>query len=110
MLAKGNQILGFYSIVAGAYHNDKGVQGYPYIIPCVLLGRLGVDKTQQGQGLSNYLVIHAIETIKRLSNDVGIAMILVELKGLHLVDFYKKFGFKQVSHDSLTMYLKVNTI
>lgn len=104
-----NHILGFYSISANAY--DVEIKGYPPMkLPCILLGRLAVASHAKGQGLGHYLVINALEVIKRLSNDVGIAVIVVELKGLHLVQFYAQFGFVQTAKDSLTMYLKVSDI
>lgn len=105
-----NQILGFYSISANAFNG--GVSGYPseMNLPCVLLGRLAIASHTKGQGLGNYLVINALETIKRLANDLGIAVVMVELNGLHLVPFYAQFGFVQTTPNSLTMYMKVSDI
>lgn len=103
-----NKILGYFSLTAGGFRQE--LTGYPNAldVPCVLIGRLAVDVSTKGQGLGGYLIMNALQTIKRLSNEVGIAVVLVELKGEHLIAFYQKFGFVKV--DELTMYLRLTDI
>lgn len=104
-----NQILGFYSLSANAI--NANISGLPSVeLPCALLGRLAVASHTKGQGLSTPLMIGALETVKRLSVDIGIAVVRVDLKHLGLVSFYERYGFKQTEKDSLTMYLRVSAI
>lgn len=106
-----SQILGFYTL--SAYALDKGfsIDGLPKSmkIPSVLIGKLAIDKNMQGKKFSHFLMAHAFQQIS-LSQKIGIALILVDLKGYHLIKFYEYFGFKQIQPQSLTMYLKLGDI
>ena len=48
VLADGETIIGFYSLTVMTLILD--LKGYPKHIPAVLIGRVGVYTTQQGQG------------------------------------------------------------
>lgn len=106
-----NEILGYYSISTNALR-DIAIEGYPtnLDLPCVLIGRLAVASHVKGKGVSTLLMVSAIERIKQLSLDVGIAVITVDLKHHGLIDFYSRYGFKQIIPNSLTMYLKLSSI
>lgn len=106
-----HEILGFYSISAGSLR-EAGITSYPndLDLPCVLIGRLAVASHAKGQGIANYLMASAFELVKRLSHEVGIAVILVDLKGSHLIGFYERFGFRQTAPDSLTMYIRTSDL
>lgn len=103
-----NKVLGYFTLTAGGFRQE--LTGYPNAldVPCVLIGRLAVDISTKGQGLGGYLVTNALQIIKQLSQEVGIAVVLVELKGKHLIAFYKQFGF--VAVDELTMYLRLSDL
>lgn len=104
-----SQILGFYSLSANAI--NANISGLPSVdLPCALLGRLAVASHTKGQGLAHHLMANAFTLTKKLANEIGIAVIRVDLKHLGLVAFYERYGFKQTEKDSLTMYLMIKDI
>lgn len=108
VLADNDRILGYYTLLAFAIH-QSALQGLPYEVPSVLLGRLAVDLSYQGQGLSHALLTNAIQRTKSVSEEIGIALLAVDLKHQGLIKFYANFGFRQLNGD-LKMYLRLTDI
>lgn len=86
-----NQIIGFYGL--SNTELVMKIKGYPNKIPAILIGKLGVDKAFQGQGFSKVLLSHALNKIKTLSLDTGIAFVIINAKTDELANYYKRFGF-----------------
>ncbi|OPH38650.1 GNAT family N-acetyltransferase [Moraxella lacunata] len=86
-----NQIIGFYSL--SNTELIMKIKGYPNKIPAILIGKLGVDKAFQGQGLSKVLLSHALNKAKQLSLDTGIAFVIIDAKNDELARYYQRFGF-----------------
>jgi GNAT superfamily N-acetyltransferase len=68
-------------------------------IPCMIIGRLAVDKKWQNRGIGRTVMqritIHALESSKY----AGIRLLVVQAKN-QATDFYKKLGFDFVSETS----------
>lgn len=110
-----NQILGFYSLTVQSFQNEKyglPVTGYPcqLEIPCVLIGRLGVDNTAKGKGISTQLIRHALLSVKTIAQLAGVAFVVVEPKTHDLIEFYKRLGFVSSLYDPLFMVLPVKKL
>lgn len=105
-------ILGFYTLSNTSIDNlDKSMKNYPERIPAILIGRLGIDKTAQGKGLSKILLSHAINKVKALSLDTGIAFIILNAKNEDLAHYYLSFGFEQLNqNDNLMLFLAIKDI
>lgn len=86
-----NKIIGFYSL--SNTELIMKIKGYPNKIPAILIGKIGVDKAFQGQGLSKVLLSHALNKIKELSLDTGIAFVIIDAKTDDLAKYYQRFGF-----------------
>lgn len=86
-----NQIVGFYNL--SNTELVMKITGYPNKIPAILIGKLGVNKAFQGQGFSKVLLSHALNKIKTLSLDTGIAFVIIDVKTDELANYYKRFGF-----------------
>lgn len=67
-------------------------------IGCVLLGRLAVDNKYKGQGLGADLLLHAMQTAKRLSDMLGLAFVVVDAKDETAQRFYERYGFCELSN------------
>lgn len=94
VLADGQTIKGFYTLSNAYIDNADGqIKGYPKQIPAIIIGRIGVDKRFQGQGLSNLLLSHALKKIQQLADDTGIAFVIIDAKDENLATYYQKFGF-----------------
>lgn len=90
-------VLGYYAIAMGAYASDDlpaelGPKSRPRQTPCVLLGRLAVDRTAQGMGVGAALLRHAIEAAYGASRGVGAAALLIHCRDATARDFYLANG------------------
>lgn len=79
-------------------------------IGCVLLGRLAVDKAYQGQGLGADLLLHAMQTSKRLSDMLGLAFVVVDAKDDTAHAFYSKYGFCELSQKPMRLCYAIKDI
>lgn len=91
--AQNNNILAFYTLNSTELDNSNTLKGYPNKIPAVLIGRMGVDNTTKGQGLSKIAIAHALQMIKQASEFIGIAFVVIDAKTDELVHHYQKLGF-----------------
>lgn len=62
-------------------------------IPCVLLGRLAVNKEYQGKSQGSLLVKEAIQRARKNSIDVGCRFLYTQALNDDLIDWYRKLGF-----------------
>ena len=109
------RVIGYYTISTSRVDFENVPQvlskQYPQIpIPVVLLGRLAVDKSFQGQGVGKTLLVKALRQAAELSDAVGIAAVEV-----HAIDeaarrFYLKYGFTPLADDQHHLYLPIKTI
>ncbi|MDP3231362.1 MAG: GNAT family N-acetyltransferase [Myxococcales bacterium] len=109
------RVLGFYTLTVASVSRDrfsaeevKRVPRYP--LPVAHLGRLGVDKTAQGKGLGEHLLLHALEQIHRVSQVIGIFAVEVRAKDDRAARFYERFGFKRAQDDGLHLYLSARAL
>lgn len=79
-------------------------------IPCVLIGRLAVDKTAKGQGNGGTTLVEAQKKIKALSREVGIQMIIVDALHETAKNFYKAYDFLEFDDQPMRLYKKVSDI
>jgi GNAT superfamily N-acetyltransferase len=69
-------------------------KGIPTIdVPVVLLGKLAVHRSLQGQGLGGVLLVDALRRISTLAKDVGIRAVEVDAIDDDVRKFYLKYGF-----------------
>lgn len=79
-------------------------------IPAILIGRLAVDKSSQGKGIGEYLLMEALKRSYNLSKQIGSYAIIVDAKDENSKKFYEKYGFLPFLHKPLTLYLPMDTI
>jgi GNAT superfamily N-acetyltransferase len=114
---KGNssQVLGYYSLSSHAVEyeslDQEQTRGLPRIdVPVVLLGRLAVDRSQQGCGLGRFLLLNALSRIVNLADAVGIRAIEVDAIDDSAKRFYLKYGFSQLADDDRHLFLSIGAI
>lgn len=110
-----NQIAGFYSLSVTQIQREQSPeqlhQFSTYLpIPAALIGRLATSIQHQGQGVGTYLLAHALTTIKRIAENIGLAVVVVDAKNNDVAEFYKKYGFIPSSTNALRLFLLVQTI
>jgi len=110
MSATGNPqaILGYYTLspeavdlsVLGAADADllKKLPRYPRL-GAVLLGRLAVAKSAQGQGLGELLLLDAM--VRVLHSEIPAVLMVTNPKDAQAEAFYRKFGFDRLNADRM---------
>ena len=110
----GADVVGFYSLSGDIVKKEDLPESHakklPHRpIPAVLLGRLAVDNTQQGQGLGLEMLVDAQDRVLRASESIGFRMITVDAKD-GVVEFYLKYGFVRFPDDSNRLFLPIATL
>lgn len=105
------RVVGYYSIATGSIsHADVGRslrQNMPDPIPVILLGRLAVDISTQGQCLGKWLLNDAVRRVSNLADQVGIKAIMVHAINEEARAFYEYFGFVQSPIAPNTLFYKI---
>jgi predicted GNAT family N-acyltransferase len=109
------EVLGFYTLSAGSmsFQNlppeaSKGLPKYP--VPIARIGRMGVQRDQQGAGLGKFLLSDAMHRAAQSSAEIGIFALVIDAKNEAVKEFYRCFGFIEFSDVPLSMFLPIETI
>lgn len=94
----GDEVVGYYTLSAGQVSHDeaperisKGLAHHP--IPVLLVARLAVALTWQGQGVGGGLIKDAMVRAVAAADIAGIRAIYVEAKDEAARRFYERFDF-----------------
>jgi len=114
VLAEGETVVGYYSLSAHSVARenlpkDVKLGGYQDI-PFLLLGRLAVDKTCQGQGFGDALIFHAFKNTQEAAERVGILGIIVDAKDEGAASFYEGFGFVRLEGSVRRLVLTISAL
>lgn len=108
-------VLGYYTLSNLSISRDelpakvaKRLPAYP--IPAILLGRLAVEKTLQGQRLGKFLLFDSFEKVVQSSTQVAAFALVVDAMFVHLVPWYKQFGFQECTKTPRRLFISVNTL
>ncbi len=110
-----SMVLGYYAISNHRVVHEAlpagEAKGLPRLdVPVVLLGRLGVDRTVQGQGLGSLLLIDALRRAQHLAEHVGIRAVEVDAIDDAARQFYRRFGFAPLLDDPNHLFLSMQVI
>lgn len=81
----------------------KGLANHP--VPVILLTRLAVDKTEQGNELGKAILKDALHRIATAADIVGARAVLVHAIDADAAAFYMRFGFESSPDDDLHLML-----
>ena len=109
------RVLGYYAIANHRVRYDalpeQQAKGLPAIdVPVVLLGRLAVDKTAQGQGLGEHPLMDALCRAAHISEHIGIRAVEVDAIDEAARQFCLKFGFVPLVDDRQHLFLPMQVI
>ena len=76
----------------------------------ILLARLAVDQSVQGQGWGEGLLIDALQRGVGLADQLGIHAVEVDAIDQQAKAFYEKFGFVPLLDNELHLFLPIATI
>ncbi len=107
------QILGYYSIAAGAVARQSAIrslrQNAPDPIPVGVIGRLAVDREWSGRGIGAGLLRDAVVRIAGAAQIIGIRAIIVHSLPESL-SFYTRFGFIESKLEPLLLMYPLEKI
>jgi GNAT superfamily N-acetyltransferase len=109
-----SRILGFFTLTAceaiATELPSNLAKRLPRNIPAVLLGRLAVDQTLQGQGYGKALLIDAIRKVAQTAAHIGIVGLFVDAKDEPAATYYRKFGFVSLPSNPWRLFLPLDSL
>jgi GNAT superfamily N-acetyltransferase len=109
-IVKGYYALSNHTVVYEAIPEDQ-TKGLPPIdIPVVLIGKLAVDSSLQGQGLGEFLLIDALRRALFLATQIGIRAVEVDAINEKAKLFYQRYGFIPLRDDQHHLFLTMSVI
>jgi len=109
-----DHVAGYYALTMGGVRREalppRYGRGLPQLeIGMVLLARLAIDESHQGEGLGRDLLIEAIERAASAGTQVAARFIAVDPIDERARAFYAHFGFRDVSGDPQgRMFLRID--
>jgi GNAT superfamily N-acetyltransferase len=107
----GRRVVAYYALAAGAVaHVDapgRVRRNMPDPVPVMVIGRLAIDQSIQGQGIGPALLRDAILRTLQAAEIAGIRAILVHAISERAKHFYEKWGFISSPVEPLTLMITV---
>jgi GNAT superfamily N-acetyltransferase len=105
VLCRDTRIVGFYALAMSAVEHERAPirlrRGMPDPIPVVLLARLALDRSEQGQSLGGHLLVDALTRCVRGGREFGARAVVVDAVSPEAGDFYRHFGFHDLDENRL---------
>ncbi|HUN98354.1 MAG TPA: GNAT family N-acetyltransferase [Bradyrhizobium sp.] len=107
VVADGRKVVGYYAVASGAIATADSVgrfrRNMPDPIPVVVLGRLAVDRSQQGRGLGRALFRDCAMRVAQAADMIGIRGIVVHAISDQARAFYQALGFDPSPAEPMTL-------
>jgi GNAT superfamily N-acetyltransferase len=109
------RVLGYYSLSAGAIDRAnlpaQAARRFPnFPVPVARLGRLAVDRSFQGRGLGEDLLIDALRRVFAASGDIGIVAVVLDAKHEKAKRFYQRYEFESLPDQPLALWLPMAAV
>lgn len=107
-----DDVVAYYSIAPTQVERAEltgGQAGGFSVVPAYLLTRFALDRSLQGQGLSDDLLLDAIEVITKAASAAGGRLIVVDAINSRVAAYYHRRGFQPIKGDALRLVMKVET-
>ena len=109
------RVYGYYALSTHRVRYEalpaEQAKGLPHIdVPVVLLGRLAIDKSTQGQGLGSLLLIDALRRAELVATQLGVRAVEVDAMDDAARRFYLKFGFTSLLDDRNHLFLSIKAV
>ncbi|MFZ2300521.1 MAG: GNAT family N-acetyltransferase [Gallionella sp.] len=109
LVGEFDRVLGYYALAAGAVaHTDAtGAvrRNMPDPVPVMVLGRLAVDLSRQGEKMGAALLKDAVLRTVAVSENAGMRALLVHALNEPARQFYTRYGFSASPVNPLTLML-----
>jgi GNAT superfamily N-acetyltransferase len=115
VLTKGKRVVGYYALTPGAVDRSelparhaKGMPAHP--IGVILLARLALDRSWQGQGYGRALVADAAIRTLQAAELVGARAMLVHARDQAAAAFYERLGSSPSPTDPLHLIVLIKDL
>ena len=109
-----DRVVGYYALANGSVERIEApksiARNMPEPIPIMVLGRLAVDLSMQGQRLGGSLLKDALLRTLKVAQEVGIRAVLVHAISEDAKRFYQAYGFQVSPIDPMTLMLPIRHI
>ena len=94
------EVVAYYTLTGHALHRDslskKQANSLPAEVPAILLAKLALDVSLQGQGLGGELLLDALTRCVRAGEMVASRFVVVDAIDENAAGFYEKYGFNRI--------------
>ncbi|MFF5230641.1 hypothetical protein [Dactylosporangium sp. NPDC000521] len=107
-----DDVVAYYSVAPTQVERaglTGGQAGGFTIVPAYLLTRFALDRSLQGQQLSDDLLLDAMEVITKAATAAGGRLIVVDAINSQVAAYYERRGFQPIKGDLLRLVMKVET-
>ncbi|MFM7408016.1 MAG: GNAT family N-acetyltransferase [Cuspidothrix sp.] len=109
-----NRVVGYYALVSGAISVESALGKFrgnmPNPIPVVILARLAIDRSCQGQGLGRALFRDAGLRVIQAADTIGIRGIIVHAISEEPKNFYLALGFNLSPLEPMTLMITLSDL
>jgi len=88
----------------------RTARGSPNVIPSILLARLALDVSLQGQGLGAELLWDALSRAVAANRQAAARLVVVDAVDERAASFYEHFGFEPIPGNPTRLVQKVSSI
>ncbi len=107
---KGYYALSNHTVMYDVLPVDQA-KGLPRIdLPMVLIGKLAVDRSVQGQRLGEFLLLDALCRAEYLASKIGIRAVEIDAIDDSARRFYERYGFESLQDDPRHLFLPMSDI
>jgi predicted N-acetyltransferase YhbS len=114
VITDNRRVVGYYALASGGIAVDGSVgrfrRNMPDPIPVAVLGRLAVDRSQQGNGLGRALFRDCAQRVAHAADTLGIRGIVVHAISDQAKAFYLALGFDPSPSDPMTLMVTLGDI
>ena len=114
VVCEDRRVIGYYALASGAIAVASSVgrfrRNMPDPIPVAVLGRLAVDRAQQGRGLGRALFRDRALRVAHAADTIGIRGIVVHAISEQAKAFYQALGFDPSPAEPMTLMVTLGDI
>jgi GNAT superfamily N-acetyltransferase len=96
VLCRGMTVVGYYALAMGSISHSVAPsrlrRGMPDPVPVVVLARLALDRSEQGNRLGGHLLVDALRRCVRGGREFGARAVVVDAVDDRAAAFYRHFG------------------
>lgn len=109
------RVVGYYALTVASLERDEATgrasRGMPrHPIPAMLLARLAVDESVQGEGIGATLLADAMQRTLLVADETGIRLLLVHAVNEEAKSFYLHYGFEASPSDPMNLQLLIKDV